>query len=91
MKSVWTITAPNGDEKAFGKHPTQKPIRLLERIILASTAESDMVFDPFSGSSTTGVAAVNLNRRFVGCEVDEYFLALSVKRLDEAIRRRKSG
>lgn len=81
MKSVWTINAPNGDEKVFGKHPTQKPVALLERIITASTNEGDLILDPFSGSSTTGVAAVRLNRRFVGCELEQGFLELSVKRL----------
>ena len=58
MKSVWQFTAPNGGEKDFGKHPTQKPVKLLERIILASTNESDIVYDPFSGSSTTALRRV---------------------------------
>lgn len=85
MKSVWTINAPNGDEKVFGKHPTQKPVSLLERIVLASTDESDLVFDPFAGSSTTGIAAIRLKRRFLGCELDPDFLALSAKRLQKAL------
>jgi len=62
MKSVLTIPSPNGDEKLFGKHPTQKPVKLLERIIIESTKEDDLIFDPFSGSSTTGIAAIKLNR-----------------------------
>lgn len=86
MKSVWTMNAPNGDEKVFGKHPTQKPVQLLERIILASTTEGDLIFDPFSGSSTTGVAAIRLRRRFVGCELETGFLTLSSKRLDMEIK-----
>ncbi len=90
MKSVWTIPAPNGVEKDFGKHPTQKPVQLLERIILASTNEGDWIFDPFSGSSTTGVAAIRLRRRFVGCELETQFITLSLKRLNQAIRERKS-
>lgn len=85
MKSVWTMTAPNGDEKEFGKHPTQKPIQLLERIILSCTNEEDLVFDPFSGSSTTCVAGIKLRRRFVGCELDSDFIALSSKRIQKAI------
>jgi site-specific DNA-methyltransferase (adenine-specific) len=91
MKSVWTMTAPNGDEKGLGKHPTQKPVQLLERIILASTTEGNLVFDPFSGSSTTGVAAVKLRRKFVGCELEAEFLALSSKRLKMAIKERTSS
>ncbi|MGB4292606.1 MAG: site-specific DNA-methyltransferase [Bacteroidales bacterium] len=88
MKSVWIIPAPNGDEKKFGKHPTQKPLKLLERIILASTIENDIIFDPFAGSSTTGVAAIRLNRKFVGCELDENYLSLSIKRLESTIKER---
>lgn len=88
MKSVWILPAPNGDEKEFGKHPTQKPVKLLKRIILASTNEGDLVFDPFSGSSTTGVAAINLKRKFVGCELEAEFLSLSSKRLEMAIKKR---
>lgn len=91
MKSVWMITPPNGNEKNFGKHPTQKPVALLERIILASTNEGDLIMDPFSGSSTTGVAAIKLNRRFVGVEIESDFLNLSIKRLKKAINDRKSS
>lgn len=91
MKSIWTMTAPNGNEKEFGKHPTQKPIQLLERIILASTIEGSLVFDPFSGSSTTGVACVKLRRKFVGCELESEFLRLSLKRLEMAIKERASS
>jgi len=90
MKSVWTVSAPNGGEKHFGKHPTQKPVQLLERIILSSTNEGDMIFDPFSGSSTTGVAAIKLRRRFMGCELENQFITLSIKRLEQAVKERKS-
>lgn len=81
MKSVWTMTAPKKIEKEHGKHPTQKPIELLERCILASTEEGDFIFDPFSGSSTTGVAAITLNRKFMGFEADDEHIAVSKKRL----------
>jgi len=83
MKTVWTIKPPNRDEKLFGKHPTQKPMKLLEKIILASTLENDLIFDPFSGSSTTGLAAIKLNRLFVGCELEDEFISLSIKRIEE--------
>jgi site-specific DNA-methyltransferase (adenine-specific) len=90
MKSVWKLSSPNGGEKDFGKHPTQKPVALLERIILASTNEDDLVLDPFAGSSTTGVAAIRLKRRFVGIELELDFLELSVKRLEKTINERTS-
>ncbi len=85
MKSVWTMTAPKGEEKKFGKHPTQKPVALLERILLASTRPGDLVFDPFAGSATTGVAAIRQGRRFVGCELDEGHLAHARRRLEKAL------
>ena len=85
MKSVWRMSAAGRDEKAEGKHPTQKPRALLERIILASSNERDVVFDPFAGSSTTGVAAVRTNRQFVGCELDSEFVRLSKGRLAAAL------
>ena len=90
MKSVWSFAAPNGEEKEFGKHPTQKPVHLLERIILASTNEGDLIFDPFSGSSTTGVAAINTHRKFVGTELESEFIDLSIARLKHKIDIRKS-
>ena len=81
MKSVWTdIDAPGQQEKVFGKHPTQKPIALLERIIVASSDEDDLVLDPFTGSGTTGIAAARLNRKFIGIEQEEKYLKLCIKR-----------
>ncbi|HOJ39396.1 MAG TPA: site-specific DNA-methyltransferase [bacterium] len=81
MKTVWTSPPPGPDEKQFGKHPTQKPVKLLERTILASTHENDLISDPFSGSGTRAVAAINLSRRFVGCELETAFVELALKRL----------
>ncbi|MFP6681791.1 MAG: site-specific DNA-methyltransferase [Gammaproteobacteria bacterium] len=84
MKNVWRFSAPGNDEKQHGKHPTQKPVALIERCLRASTSLGDLVFDPFSGSATTGVAALNLGRRFVGCEIDAKFARLASKRLASA-------
>jgi site-specific DNA-methyltransferase (adenine-specific) len=84
MKNVWQFTAPGAEEKRHGKHPTQKPIALIERCLSASTDIGDRVFDPFAGSASTGVAALNLGRRFIGCEIDQKFANLATKRLTEA-------
>lgn len=81
MKNVWRMSAPSKEEKRYGKHPTQKPINLIARCLRASTNPGDLVFDPFAGSSTTGVAALALDRRFIGCELDPGHIELSIKRL----------
>ena len=80
MRDLWTLPAIAKWEKSCGKHPTQKPLPLLARIILASTKENDWILDPFTGSSTTGIAANLLNRRFLGLDKEEEFLQLSKKR-----------
>ena len=82
MKSIWPITAPASEEKIFGKHPTQKPLALLERIILASTEKGDIVLDPFSGSATTGLAAHRHGRNYIGIELEKEYLDLSIKRFN---------
>ena len=74
MRSVWHIPLTKKSEKAFGRHPTQKPEALLERVVLASTNPGDLILDPFMGSGTTGVAALRHGRRFIGIEMDEAYL-----------------
>jgi site-specific DNA-methyltransferase (adenine-specific) len=88
MLSLWSIKAPGPAEKIYGKHPTQKPVELLDRIILASTCAGDIVLDPFTGSSTTGVAAAKEKRQFIGIELEEAYLKVSIKRLKDAFRER---
>lgn len=83
MTDVWRIPAVGRWEKNCGKHPTQKPLRLLYRIILASTHEGDTILDPFSGSATTGIAANLLGRKYIGIEQEEKFVALSMARHQE--------
>ncbi len=83
MRSVWSMGTPKPAEKKFGKHPTQKPIDLLKRIILASTNEGDVILDPFTGSSTTGIAASALKRKFIGMDLEKKYLDLSIKRYNE--------
>ncbi len=84
-QDIWVMSTPSKVEKTFGKHPTQKPLALLERIILASTGLGDLILDPFTGSSTTGVAAVKHGRRFIGIDTDTQYLDLSVKRLEQEL------
>jgi site-specific DNA-methyltransferase (adenine-specific) len=85
MKTVWTMTAPGGAEKTHGKHPTQKPVALVERCLLASTRAGDLVLDPFLGGGTTAVAALRTKRHCVGIEMDENHIALSWRRSDREI------
>lgn len=80
MRSVWAISTPKPEEKIFGKHPTQKPIELLKRIILTTSKEKDIILDPFTGSSTTGIVAYNFNRYFIGIDLEKKYLDLSIKR-----------
>ena len=89
MRSLWSITTPKREEKTFGKHPTQKPEALLDRIILASTNPGDIVLDPFSGSATTGVSALAFGRKYIGIELNEEFIKkLAVPRLQNVKRRK---
>jgi len=83
--NIWTLSAPGPDEKTFGKHPTQKPVALIERCLLASTHEGDLVLDPFLGSGTTAIACIRLKRGCVGIELDEAHADLAVKRVKEAV------
>jgi site-specific DNA-methyltransferase (adenine-specific) len=89
MRSVWAIKSPDPIEKKFGKHPTQKPEKLLKRIILASTNKGDMVLDPFTGSSTTGLIAYLYGRSFIGVDSEKKYLDLSIKRFEELTKNLK--
>lgn len=80
MKDVWRFSLTPPREKKEGKFPTQKPLALLERIILASTNEGDIILDPFNGSGTTGIAAYNLNRKYIGIDLEKEYLDLTKKR-----------
>ncbi len=90
MKDVWEFedvepeiveiaTAPKS-EKRYGKHPTQKPAKLLERLITAASKEGDLILDPFNGSGTTGIVAAKMNRKYIGIESDKDYLELTKKR-----------
>lgn len=81
MKDVWTGPLTSPKEKSEGKHPTQKPLYILQRIIEASTLPGAIVLDPFCGSSTTGVAAKQLGRSYIGIDREQEFIELSIRRL----------
>ena len=83
MKDVWTTSLTKPSEKKCGKHPTQKPLEIMGRIILASTEENDIILDPFSGSGTTGIAANKLGRNYIGIEREKEYLDLSIKRYEQ--------
>lgn len=86
MKDVWEFdcepeifecsTSPKS-EKKFGKHPTQKPVKLLERLIIAASKENDLILDPFNGSGTTGLVAANMNRKYIGIDINGDYLKIT--------------
>ena len=82
MKDVWDTSLVKPSEKKCGKHPTQKPIEILEKIILASTDEGDLILDPFNGSGTTGIVANKLKRKYIGIEKEQEYLDLTIKRME---------
>ena len=89
MKDVWETSLTKPSERKCGKHPTQKPIELLEKIILASTNEGDLILDPFNGSGTTGIVASRLNRKYIGIEKEKEYLDLTIKRKESDIYEQK--
>ncbi len=89
MRDVWSIPVAQGKERLKGEggralHPTQKPVELLKRIIIASSNEGDIVLDPFLGSGTTAYVSKLLNRNYIGIEKEEIYYYAALKRLDEA-------
>ena len=83
MKDVWTTSLTKPSEKKQGKHPTQKPLEILDKIIIASTNKNDLILDPFCGSSTTGISAIRLNRKYIGIDKEKAYLDLSIRRFQE--------
>ena len=86
VSSVWSIPSVPHKEKLYGYHPTQKLLRLVRRAIVASSREGDLIFDPFCGSGTTGVAAKELGRFFVGVEKEQEYAELAARRIGTAVR-----
>lgn len=80
MKDTWVTPIVGRKEKQYGSFPTQKPINILEKILIASTKESDVVLDIFNGSGTTGIACKRLNRKYIGIDINSDYLDLTIKR-----------
>jgi site-specific DNA-methyltransferase (adenine-specific) len=88
MRSVWSIPTPSPREKAFGKHPTQKPLALLKRIVAASTKEGVIILDPFNGGGTTGIASKIIgNRQYIGIDMNKEYLELTKKKYEHLINK----
>ena len=87
MRSVWSIPLMSKGEKEFGKHPTQKPLELLNRIISSSSNEGDCILDPFVGSGTTGIVCNILNRKFIGIDSNREYLDLAIKRFKDKTKK----
>ena len=88
-KDVWETSLTKPSEKKYGKHPTQKPIAILEKLILASTDEGDLILDPFNGSGTTGIVANKLKRKYIGIDLEKEYLDLSVKRFEQVFSKKE--
>ncbi len=82
-KDVWESSLTKPSEKKYGKHPTQKPFAILEKLILASTDEGDLILDPFNGSGTTGIVANKLKRKYIGIDLEKEYLDLTIRRKEE--------
>ena len=89
MKDVWIMGRPKKIEKEFGKHPTQKPEEIIERMVLSSTQEGDVVLDMFNGSGTTGVVSVRNNRKYIGIELEKDYFNLTKKRIEGETKKLK--
>ncbi len=85
MRSVWDIPTTPKREKLFGKHPTQKPKALLYRCIMSSTNEGDIILDPFVGSGTTALVAIENKRQFIGIDISEEYIELTKKRIESGL------
>ena len=91
MPDVWKFARPGFWERTCGKHPTQKPLRLLYRVIQTCTQENFLILDPFAGSCTTGIAANLLNRRFIGIDMNKDYLDYGIRRKIEILDPMKAN
>ena len=83
MRNMWEIPLTKPSERKYGKHPSQKPIEVIERLILAGTNEDDLILDPFAGTGTTGIGAQKHNRKWTMIEKEELYNQIARQRLEE--------
>lgn len=83
LRNLWSISSTPSKEKGCGKHPSQKPIKILERLIVGATNKNEIIIDPFAGSGTTAVVAKNLNRKFIAIDNNKDYCDIALKRLKE--------
>ena len=82
--NLWSVNSKSGECNALNrKHPTQKPIELIEKLLITYTNEGDMVLDNTMGSGSTGIACINTNRNFIGIEKDDKYFEIAKKRIEE--------
>lgn len=86
---VYTSSSISRSEKKHGEFPTQKPLALLERLILAGTNEGDTVLDPFNGSGTSGIASLKFGRKYIGIDSNNEYLDLTIRRVEDVYKERK--
>jgi len=87
LRNLWDVpTTPSG-ERRCGKHPSQKPIAILERLIIGASNKNDIIIDPFSGSGTTPLVAKNLDRKFIAIDNDKSYCQIILKRLKEGCQK----
>ena len=85
IKGISRLFTHNCGKSKYG-HPTEKPLEIIEKLILVASSEGDLIFDPFMGSGTTAVACKELNRNFIGCEIESNYCEIAEKRLRKTIR-----
>ena len=90
-RDIWKIKNGAVASIVSRVHPSQKPIELMEKMIKNSSVEGGTVLDSFMGSGTTGIACMNLNRRFIGFEIDEQYFEIAKRRIDEAIAKKEQS
>jgi len=87
LRNMWDVPSTGSSERQFGKHPSQKPVDVLERLIIGGTNKEDIIIDPFLGSGTTAVVAKNLGRKFIGIDSNKEYCSIALQRLNSGYQK----